>query len=240
MLHGGRTDAHGFSLADCLLRDTHAVQFGQDISLPPIPGTLVAPGAVPTAGLTPNQLFESQRLRRARLKESFKLIVMHISDDSTLQLVGDIGSPYFQNGPDLYDHIESLVVIPPTTSELFDMKAAFMRAEIVVDVGVSEASTRMRCSGKRKGASSCTGRRRAGAQGLPSRRRAASVQERRAPHPRLVDRMAVTWRIASKLKRRNPSNLARGRRGVISYCSKSSLMSIFFAAAIVLRTVPGS
>jgi hypothetical protein len=49
---------------------------------------------------------------------------MHISDDSTLQLVGDIGSPYFQNGPDLYDHIESLVVIPPTTSELFDMKAA--------------------------------------------------------------------------------------------------------------------
>ena len=68
MLHGGRTDSHGFSLADCFLRvDTHAVQFGHDTSLPPIPGTLAAPGAVPTAGLTPNQLLESQRLRRARL-----------------------------------------------------------------------------------------------------------------------------------------------------------------------------
>ena len=139
MLHGGKTDAHGFSLADCFLRiDTHAVQAGQSIDLPPPPGTLAAPGAVPTVGLTAGQLLESQRLRRARLKESFKLIVMHISDDSTLQLVGDMTSPYFQNGPDLYDHIQSLVVIPPTTSELFDMKAAFMRAEIVVDVGVSE------------------------------------------------------------------------------------------------------
>ena len=136
MLHGGKTDSHGYSLADCFLRvDAHAVANGQSIVMPPPAGTLAAvgaPGAVPNA-----QLLDSQRLRRARLKESFKLIVMHISDEHTLQLVGDPTSPYFQNGPELYDHISSTVVVPPTTSELNEMKVAFMLVEIVTDVGVS-------------------------------------------------------------------------------------------------------
>ena len=138
LLHGGKADAHGYSLADCLLRsDCHAVATGESVALPP-PAAVVYSPLSPPFVFTPTQLIESHRLRRARLRESFKLIVAHISDDSTLQLLGDPLSPYFQNGPELYDHIELTVVVPPTTSELQEMKAAFWRAEIVIDVGVSE------------------------------------------------------------------------------------------------------
>ena len=136
LLHGGRADSHGYSLADCFLReDCHAVAPGQSPALPPPPGTMGSPNA-PAFQFTPAQLLESHRYRRSRLKESFKLIVAHISDESTLQLLGDPASPFFQNGPELFDHISGIVVVPPTTSELRDMKVAFWRAEIVVDVGV--------------------------------------------------------------------------------------------------------
>ncbi|HAQ68007.1 MAG TPA: hypothetical protein DCR70_09825 [Phycisphaerales bacterium] len=85
MLHGGRTDNHGFSLADCFLRvDTHAVQAGQSIDLPPPAGTLAAPGAVanelfvdppspwqPVATNTPVQArLASTRMKRAGLMTS--------------------------------------------------------------------------------------------------------------------------------------------------------------------------
>ena len=36
LLHGGKSDAHGFSFADCFLRiDAHAVQRGQPTAVPP-------------------------------------------------------------------------------------------------------------------------------------------------------------------------------------------------------------
>ena len=53
VLHGGKADAHGFSIADTFLRiDSHAVQNGQPIALPPPAGTLAAPGVAvaPAAG----------------------------------------------------------------------------------------------------------------------------------------------------------------------------------------------
>ena len=94
LLHGGKSDAHGFSFADCFLRiDAHAVQRGQPIVVPPPPGgVLAAPGqaAAPGGG---EPLQTSYRLRRARLKESFRYLVMHISDSSTLALLADDGAP---------------------------------------------------------------------------------------------------------------------------------------------------
>ena len=48
LLHGGRSDAHGFSMADAFLRlDAHAVQNGQAVQLPAPAGTLASPGAAP-------------------------------------------------------------------------------------------------------------------------------------------------------------------------------------------------
>ncbi len=74
LLHGGKSDADGFSLADCLLRtDSFAVQRGQAVTLPPPAGVLAAPGAVPApAGGAPLQT--AYRLLRALLKESFRYI----------------------------------------------------------------------------------------------------------------------------------------------------------------------
>ena len=97
LLHGGKADTHGYSLADCFLRsDCHAVAPGQSAALPPPIGTIDSLLS-PAFNFTPAQLIESHRLRRSRLRESFKLIVAHISDDSTLQLLGDPLSQYFQN-----------------------------------------------------------------------------------------------------------------------------------------------
>ena len=74
LLHGGKADSHGFSLADCLLRlDAHAVQRGQPIAMPPPAGTLAAPGA-PAAPAAGAMLVMSRQLRRARLKESFRYL----------------------------------------------------------------------------------------------------------------------------------------------------------------------
>ena len=52
LLHGGKSDAHGFSFADCFLRiDAHAVQRGQPIVVPPGGGVLAWCGTVAIACL---------------------------------------------------------------------------------------------------------------------------------------------------------------------------------------------
>ena len=61
LLHGGKADAHGYSLADCFLReDCHAVAPGGSILLPPPVGTAASVGA-PAFAFTPAQLMESHR-----------------------------------------------------------------------------------------------------------------------------------------------------------------------------------
>jgi len=138
LLHGGKSDADGFSLADCLLRtDSFAVQRGQAITLPPPAGVLAAPGAVPApAGGAPLQT--AYRLRRARLKESFRYIVMHMSDESTSAQLADDTAITYQNGPETFDMIMAQVITPLTTDEIQEMKIEFWLAEIVSDVGISE------------------------------------------------------------------------------------------------------
>ena len=137
LLHGGKSDTHGFSYADCFLRiDAHAVQRGQPIVVPPGGGVLAAPGAAAAPG-GGGPLQTSYQLRRARLKESFRYLVMHISDSATLALLADDGAPEFQNGPDAYDLIMSQVVVAPTTDDVQSMRIEFWLTEIVCDVGVS-------------------------------------------------------------------------------------------------------
>ena len=140
LLHGGKADAHGFSLADCLLRlDAHAVQRGQPIAMPPPAGVLAAPGAPapPAAG---QPLVTSRQLRRARLKESFRFMVAHISDEAENAVLGDDAGPYFQNGPEAFDYVMEQVILALTTSEIQEMTMEFWLVEIISDVGISKNS----------------------------------------------------------------------------------------------------
>ena len=136
LLHGGKTDSQGYSITDCFLRvDPYAVAYGQPIILPAPAGTILAPGApLGPAGVG---AIAGRQARKARLKESFSFLIMHLSDPSTLDLIGDPASPFFQNGPDTYDWIMQQVIKPPTTGDLQDMTIAFWQIEIITDVGIS-------------------------------------------------------------------------------------------------------
>ena len=136
LLHGGKTDSQGYSISDCFLRmDAYAVAYGQPIIVPAPLGTVLAPGApLGPAGVG---AVAGRQARKARLKESFSFLIMHLSDPSTLDLIGDPLSPFFQNGPDTYDWIMQQVIKPPTTGDLQDMTIAFWQIEIISDVGIS-------------------------------------------------------------------------------------------------------
>ena len=86
LIHGGKSDTQGFSITDCFLRvDAFAVAYGQSIVLPAPAGTVAAPGAAPgpAAGVG---IVTARQARKARLKESFSFLIMHITDQSTLDL----------------------------------------------------------------------------------------------------------------------------------------------------------
>ena len=136
LLHGGKTDTQGYSISDCFLRiDAYAVAYGQPIILPAPAGTVLAPGApLGPAGVG---AIAGRQARKARLKESFSFLIMHLDDQSTLDLIGDPLSSFFQNGPDTYDWIMQQVIKPPTTGDLQDMTIAFWQIEIITDVGIS-------------------------------------------------------------------------------------------------------
>ena len=138
LLYGGSADTQGFSITDCFLRlDDFAVQYGQPIALPPPAGALAAPGAgVPVApagniGQIAVALAAQHAARKARLKQSFTFLCSHISDSSTLELLGDPLSPLFHNGPDAYDWIMLQVIKPPSTGDLQDMQIEFWLIEII-------------------------------------------------------------------------------------------------------------
>ena len=137
IIYGGKADSMGYSLADCLLRiDGHAVQRGQNVQLPPPGGVLAAPGAGPVPG-GGGPLQVSYQTRRTRLKESYRFVLMHISDETTLSLYDDT-SAEFQNGPDLFEKICEYVIVAPNTSETQEMVAEIWAMEIIVDVGIAE------------------------------------------------------------------------------------------------------
>ena len=86
LIHGGKSDTQGFSISDCFLRvDAFAVAYGQSVALPAPAGTVAAPGAAPgpAAGVG---IVTARQARKARLKESFSFLIMHITDQSTLDL----------------------------------------------------------------------------------------------------------------------------------------------------------
>ena len=147
LLHGGSADTQGFSITDCFLRlDDYAVQNGQPTTLPAPAGTLAAPGAgVPAApagnaGQQAAAVAAQHAARKGRLKQSFTFLCSHVSDSSTLELLGDPLSPMFHNGPDAYDWIMQQVIKPPSTGDLQDMIIEFWLIEIITDVGITANS----------------------------------------------------------------------------------------------------
>ncbi len=89
------------------------------------------------AGQIAAALAAQHAARKARLKQSFTFLCSHISDSSTLELLGDPLSPMFHNGPDAYDWIMQQVIKPPSTGDLQDMTIEFWLIEIITDVGIS-------------------------------------------------------------------------------------------------------
>ena len=147
LLNGGSADTQGFSITDCFLRlDDYAVQNGQLTTLPAPAGVLAAPGAgvpaVPAGnvGQIAAAVAAQHAARKARLKQSFTFLCSHISDSSTLELLGDPLSPLFHNGPDAYDWIMQQVIKPPSTGDLQDMTIEFWLMEIITDIGITANS----------------------------------------------------------------------------------------------------
>jgi len=88
LVHGGKADSRGFSIADCFLRRDEGAVVGPCftptgvLNEPGVGGVLLAPGGVAfpaAAGAA-----QAKRDRRTRLKESFRFLVAHIADESTL------------------------------------------------------------------------------------------------------------------------------------------------------------
>ena len=44
----------------------------------------------------------------------------------------------FQDGPEMYDHIVSQVIVTPTTAEIQDMNIDWYQIEIITDIGSNE------------------------------------------------------------------------------------------------------
>ena len=84
----------------------------------------------------------SYQLRRGRLKESFRYLVMHISDESTCALLADDSSPLFQNGPDAFDLVMAQFITALSTDDIQEMTIEFWLVEIVSDVGLSKNSVK--------------------------------------------------------------------------------------------------
>ena len=101
--------------------------------VPPVPGG--------NAGQIAAALAAQHAARKGRLKQSFTFLTCsHISDSSTLELLGDPLSPMFHNGPDAYDWIMQQVIKPPSTVDLQDMTIEFWLIEIITGVGISDNS----------------------------------------------------------------------------------------------------
>ena len=133
LLHGGGfVDDRGFSYADTFLRMDEGAVVGPAFAV----GAGAAPGAVAMPAAA-GELRAATMARRKRIKGAFGFITRHISDEHTLQMVGDPASPLFQDGPELHDMIRAAVVIPVTTSELQDMNIDWYEIEIMTDVGSS-------------------------------------------------------------------------------------------------------
>ena len=128
LIHGGKADARGFTYADCFLRIDEGAVVG--------PGG-AAPGAVPMPGAAA-QLLAATQARRARIKGSFEYLTRHLTDEHTLELLGDPANTMFQDGPELFDYIQSQVIVQPITSELQDMNIDWYQIEIITDIGSSE------------------------------------------------------------------------------------------------------
>ena len=139
LLHGGRSDARGFSFADTFLRqDEGGIAGVAFIGGLPGPGG-AAPGAVGLP-VAPAQRTIAIQFRRARVKNGFEFITRHLSDEATLTLLGDNTNPLFQDGPETFDFIRAQVVVTPDTAEIQDMNIEWYQIEFMntAEIGSSQ------------------------------------------------------------------------------------------------------
>ena len=114
LTQGGKADETGYSLIDCMLRvDEGAVAPGQPpVQVAGAAPLVLQPGAPPLPAQGVGNAQQQTRAdkkhdaRLARVKNSGMFILQHISDEGTLQILGDPGNTLlFQNGPEIYDQL---------------------------------------------------------------------------------------------------------------------------------------
>ena len=123
LLHGGRTDARGYSITDCILRQDEGALVGPARGIVPgAVGAAGAPAGLPVFPVGNNaEARQAAACRRARLKDGFTFIVSHVLDENTLTIVGDPTGPMFQDAPEVFEYICGQIVVPPTTGEIRGM-----------------------------------------------------------------------------------------------------------------------
>ena len=153
---GGKTDANGYSLADCFLRVDEGAM---------APGNAVPqPGAPPLGGPVANQ-----RLKFARNKESYRFLLAHISDEGTREVLSE--GPYFQLGAEAFDYVMETVIVAMDEGEVQEMTVYWFLMEILTDVGFSENS---RTHGRSFASATPSDPRRTSSQTIRWRRRSSS------------------------------------------------------------------
>ena len=123
----GQTDANGWSIADCLLRQDEGAVDAAGVAMAGAPAMPIGAGAAAAA-----------RLRMARLKMSYKWVMQHVSDETTLTLLGNPAHAAFQVGPEAFDYICAEIVVPATATEIRVLLLEFWQIQIAIDVGVSD------------------------------------------------------------------------------------------------------
>ena len=147
LTQGGKADETGYSLIDCMLRvDEGAVAPGQPpVQVAGAAPLVLQPGAPPLPAQGVGNAQQQTRAdkkhdaRLARVKNSGMFILQHISDEGTLQILGDPGNTLlFQNGPEIYEYVRSVAIVSITPAELMEMTAEWITLSIVKDVGITE------------------------------------------------------------------------------------------------------
>ena len=144
--HGGRTDARGYSLTDCLLRqDEGALAPGTGVAgiaavpmpgAPPMPPNPAGGGAAGAAARARYAAAEADRKKRQ--KEAASYVILHLDNEDTLELLDQ--PQYQQNGSEIFDYIMQSCLLPLTPAEILEVKDEIRRFSIKHDVGSTENS----------------------------------------------------------------------------------------------------
>ena len=128
--HGGKSDDHGWSLADCLSRNDDGAVTALGAAVPGVPFLPAAGGG---AGVDARR-----RLRRKRLKESHSYLIAHISNLEVKRAL--LRPPILGNGPLALDYVRARCRTAAATSDLQNHQATWLGITIAKDIGVSEST----------------------------------------------------------------------------------------------------